>query len=115
MWRAKGHLSEQSLEHKSLTNTKLITQGFITAVANPKGWAFMIAVLPPFISIGKPISLQLATLVVIIMCSEFLSMLAYASGGKSLRLLLNRGNNARWMNRIAGTLLGGVGFWLALS
>ena len=28
---------------------KLASQGFITAIANPKGWAFMVTLLPPFI------------------------------------------------------------------
>jgi threonine/homoserine/homoserine lactone efflux protein len=46
------------------------------------------------------------------MTTEFLSMLAYATGGKSLRLFLSRGDNIKWMNRIAGSLMGLVGIWL---
>ncbi|GAC07079.1 MAG: LysE family translocator [Alteromonadaceae bacterium] len=92
---------------------KLASQGFITAIANPKGWAFMISLLPPFISVTKSLSGQLTVLVGLIMLSEFLCMLIYATGGKSLRLFLNRGNNIRWMNRIAGSLLVGLGCWLA--
>jgi homoserine/homoserine lactone efflux protein len=65
--------------------------------------------------LDKPINIQLAVFVGIIMCSEFICMLAYASGGKSLRLFLNRGNNLCWLNRIAGGLLIGVGLWLALG
>ncbi|HDY93548.1 MAG TPA: LysE family translocator, partial [Pseudoalteromonas sp.] len=37
---------------------------------------------------------------------------AYATGGKSLRLFLARGDNIKWMNRIAGSLMGLVGIWL---
>ena len=92
---------------------KPASQGFITAIANPKGWAFMISLLPPFISVTKSLSGQLTVLVGLIMLSEFLCMLIYATGGKSLRLFLNRGNNIRWMNRIAGSLLVGLGCWLA--
>lgn len=51
----------------------------------------------------------------VIMVTEFLSMLAYATGGKSLRLFLTRGNNIQWMNRIAGSLMVAVGVWLALG
>ena len=73
----------------------------------------MISLLPPFISVTKSLSGQLTVLVGLIMLSEFLCMLIYATGGKSLRLFLNRGNNIRWMNRIAGSLLVGLGCWLA--
>ncbi|MFQ3251570.1 MAG: homoserine/homoserine lactone efflux protein [Glaciecola sp.] len=115
MWLAKGDLSQDSLKHSQLTGINLISQGYITAVANPKGWAFMVSILPPFIDVEKPIALQFSVLLVIIMLSEFLCMLIYASGGKGLKRLLSRGNNVIWLNRIAGSLLACVGIWLALS
>ncbi|MFT5837592.1 MAG: homoserine/homoserine lactone efflux protein [Flavobacteriales bacterium] len=104
--------AEQSL---SLSRYALISQGFVTAIANPKGWAFMLSILPPFIEVSQPITYQLLALVGIIMLSEFICMLIYASGGRSLKTLLNKGNNIRWMNGISGTLLIGVGIWLALG
>lgn len=91
-----------------------MSQGFITAIANPKGWAFMISLLPPFINIDKSVSHQMIVLIGIILCTEFISMLAYATGGKSLRLFLSKGNNVRFLNRIAGTLMIAVGIWLAM-
>ena len=42
-------------------------------------------------------------------------MMAYAAGGKGLRLFLSRGDNVKWMNRIAGSLMIAVGIWLALG
>jgi threonine/homoserine/homoserine lactone efflux protein len=115
MWRAKRQRFNTEQLMPIPSNFALAAQGFITAIANPKGWAFMISLLPPFLTLDKPISMQLAVLVGIIMCSEFLCMLAYASGGKSLRLFLNRGDNLVWLNRIAGALLLAVGLWLALG
>ena len=115
MFVAKTHIDSLKNTKIDPNNMVLISQGFITAIANPKGWAFMISLLPPFLNMDKPLTIQLAVLVGIIMCSEFICMLAYASGGKSLRLLLNKGNNLRWLNRIAGSLLIGVGVWLALG
>jgi threonine/homoserine/homoserine lactone efflux protein len=99
----------------TLSRFALVSQGFVTAIANPKGWAFMLSILPPFIEVTQPITYQLFVLVSIIMLSEFICMLIYASGGKGLKTLLNKGNNIRWMNAISGTLLIGVGIWLALS
>jgi threonine/homoserine/homoserine lactone efflux protein len=42
-------------------------------------------------------------------------MIIYASGGNTLRKFLQKGDNVRLMNRIAGTLMLGVGVWLALG
>ena len=75
----------------------------------------MISLLPPFINVEHEVAPQLIILVSIIMLTEFSSMMVYASGGKSLRLFLSRGDNIKWMNRIAGTLMIAVGFWLALG
>ena len=115
MWRANANLSQNDINNRQLSANNLISQGYVTAVANPKGWAFMVSILPPFISVDKPIALQFSVLLIIIMLSEIICMLIYANGGKGLKRLLNRGNNAVWLNRIAGSLLAGVGIWLALS
>ena len=115
MWRAKGKMSVNTHSPSDVSRQSLFTQGFITAVANPKGWAFMIALLPPFINVDQAVAPQLFILLSVIMITEFVSMLAYATGGKSLRLFLARGDNIKWMNRIAGSLMMLVGVWLALD
>ncbi len=115
MWRAKGKMANLDNTSSQISNRALITQGFVTAIANPKGWAFMISLLPPFISVDQAIAPQLMVLLSIIMMTEFFSMLAYASGGKTLKLFLSRGDNIKWMNRIAGSLMICVGLWLALG
>jgi len=115
MWRTKQKMAIISELEVKTSRMSLISQGFITAIANPKGWAFMISLLPPFINVDYAVGPQLAALLGIIMITESVSMLAYASGGKSLRLFLSRGDNIRWMNRIAGSLMIFVGFWLALG
>lgn len=112
MWRAKGKMSVDTSKPSDESRKSLFTQGFVTAIANPKGWAFMISLLPPFISVEHAVAPQLLVLLGVIMTTEFLSMLAYATGGKSLRLFLARGDNIKWMNRIAGSLMGLVGIWL---
>ncbi|MEM5480929.1 LysE family translocator [Pseudoalteromonas fuliginea] len=115
MWRAKGKMSVDTSKPSDVSRQSLFTQGFVTAIANPKGWAFMISLLPPFISVEHAVAPQLLVLLSVIMVSEFVCMLAYATGGKSLRLFLSRGDNIKWMNRIAGSLMAAVGIWLALG
>jgi len=115
MWRAKGKMSIDTSKPNDVSRQSLFAQGFVTAIANPKGWAFMISLLPPFISVEYALAPQLLVLLSVIMVSEFICMLAYATGGKSLRLFLARGDNIKWMNRIAGSLMAAVGVWLALG
>ncbi len=99
----------------SISATSLAFQGFITAIANPKGWAFFIALLPPFINQTKPLVAQISVLLAIILTLEFICLIIYAGGGNTLRKFLQKGDNVRLMNRIAGTLMLGVGVWLAFG
>ncbi len=117
MWQSKGKLAlsggnnEVHVGH----NWDLLMQGFVTAIANPKGWAFMISLLPPFIDSSQPLTLQLTLLVAIIMTFEFICMTIYATGGKGLKRLLSQANNIQVMNRISGSLMMAVGIWLFVS
>ncbi|KOO11407.1 threonine transporter RhtB, partial [Vibrio xuii] len=111
MWRSRGKLAINMEEATQAPQSDwdLVVQGFVTAIANPKGWAFMISLLPPFIDQSVALAPQLVILVSIILCFEFLCMTLYATGGKGLKRVLGHSQNVRLMNRIAGTLMMGVG------
>lgn len=117
MWRSRGRMAIPSELDTGppAGRWQLALQGFVTAVANPKGWAFFMVLLPPFLDSNRPLAHQLALLIVVILTIEFASMLVYATGGKTLRSVLGKSGNVRLMNRIAGTLMIGVGVWLALG
>jgi threonine/homoserine/homoserine lactone efflux protein len=116
MWRSKGKMALKANNEDHQTSIgALISQGFITAIANPKGWAFFIALLPPFLNPEQALTQQLVGLIAIILTLEFSCLLIYATGGRTMRTLLMQSGNVRLMNRIAGTLMMGVGIWLALS
>lgn len=117
LWQAKGKMAvtaDQDVE-TSISRTELATQGFVTAIANPKGWAFTVSLLPPFINTELALLPQLSVLIAIILLSETLFMLIYATGGKSLRRLLQHGNQLKRLNQISGTLMIMVGIWLAFG
>ncbi|MCC9626003.1 LysE family translocator [Thalassospira sp. MA62] len=117
LWRSRGRMaiSGDVQDMRTASASGLAMQGFVTAIANPKGWAFMISLLPPFISLDHPIAPQLSVLVAIILMTELLCMTMYATGGRSLRKFLEKSGNVRLLNRIAGTLMIAVGVWLATS
>ena len=120
MWRARGRMvlaapKEGDGAAPVPSRRALALQGFVTAAANPKGWAFCIALLPPFIDDSAPLAPQLTAMLAIILLLETLCLLIYASGGRTLSRLLQRGDSVRLINRIAGTLMLGVGGWLAFG
>ena len=93
----------------------LAGQGFITAVANPKGWAFFLAMTPGFINYDIALGPQMMALVSIILIIEFTSLMLYAAGGQVLGKLLLNSDNVLLLNRVAGSLMVCVGVWLAMS
>ncbi len=118
LWRSRGKLAipETGESANALASPlQLAVQGFLTAVANPKGWAFFMVLLPPFLDSSRPLAPQLSILVAAILMIELMSLILYATGGKTLSKLLSNGRNVRLINRLAGTLMMGVGVWLALG
>lgn len=116
MWLSRGKMA-LNLEGSNFNVSKknLAMQGFITAIANPKGWAFFIALLPPFIDKNLAFAPQLSVLIILILLLEFSCLIIYASGGSTLRKLLQNSSNVKLLNKIAGTMMIGIGIWLALT
>jgi threonine/homoserine/homoserine lactone efflux protein len=114
-WRAEPLRPEQLAGDGRRTPSSLITQGFVTAVSNPKAWGFFVALLPPFVDQSRPLAPQLLALLATMLIIEFVSLQIYAHGGRALSEQLHRRGRARWLNRIAGSLMAGVGVWLALG
>lgn len=116
MWLSRGKMAINLDEcNYSISKKSLAIQGFVTAIANPKGWAFFIALLPPFIDETLPMTSQLIVLIVMILLLEFSCLVIYASGGKTLRKLLQNSSNVRLVNKVAGSLMMLIGVWLASS
>ncbi len=108
-------LEPGSLLLVNISPKTLMVQGFVTAIANPKGWAFMISLLPPFISSTKPFLPQIIILVFIILTTEFFCLVLYSNGGRVLTRFLEKKGNLRLMHRISGLAMAGVGIWLAFG
>jgi homoserine/homoserine lactone efflux protein len=116
MWQAKGKLSiDTGGRTENISKKRLLQQGFITAISNPKGWAFMVSLLPPFINSQQALAPQLIILVTIILLSEFVCMTLYATGGKTLANYLTKNNKISLLNKISGGLMFIVAIWLLLG
>jgi len=116
MWLSRGKMALNLNDcNFNISKKSLAMQGFVTAIANPKGWAFFIALLPPFIDKNLPMFSQLPVLILLILSLEFLCLIIYATGGKTLRKLLQNSSNVRLINKVAGSMMMGIGIWLALT
>jgi threonine/homoserine/homoserine lactone efflux protein len=98
-----------------LENTRasaLALLGFVTAVSNPKGWAFLLALLPAFVAANTPLLPQFAIMLAIMLTTEFFSMTAYATGGQWLAMRLSNTQGLLNANRVAASMLGLAALWV---
>ena len=113
LWNTKEHFASGT-KGVTLGPLALLALGFSTAVMNPKGWAFMIALLPGFISAERDLAPQLVVLLSVVVVSEFLSMSLYASGSRWLGRLLKDDHNLVIVNRLAAIMMLLVAGWVLL-
>lgn len=114
LWRAHDHFGASRYEG-DIGRGALTLLGFTTAIMNPKGWAFMLALLPGFTDSTRPLVPQLGIFLAVMLTTEFLSMTLYALGGRQLRHLLGQDKNLSVLNRVAAVLMVAVSAFVLLS
>ena len=105
----------EAIKARNLENTSpmaLAILGYITAVSNPKGWAFLIALLPGFVASDGPLFPQFLIMMGIMLTTEFISMTVYATGGQWLASRLSDGSGVMNANRIAAGMLTLAALWV---
>ena len=105
----------EAMKARNLENTSpmaLAILGYITAVSNPKGWAFLIALLPGFVASDGPLFPQFLIMMGIMITTEFISMTVYATGGQWLARRLSDGSGVMNANRIAASMLTLAALWV---
>jgi len=110
-WQSRVNAAFDSTA-KAVGTANLISQGFLTAVANPKAWAFLAALLPPFLDADKPLFQQGAILIALMIVIEFSCLLIYAQGGRRLSKYLQDRGLGQWLNHIAASMMIVVALWL---
>ena len=90
----------------------LMVLGYVTAISNPKGWAFLMALLPGFVIADAPLLPQFAIMLIIMLSTEFISMTAYATGGQWLAQRLSSNTGLFSVNKIAASMLLLAALWV---
>ena len=104
LWTQAAKFDRREAQSR-LTPRALLTLGYVTAVINPKGWGFMIALLPGFMSVDYSTPQQLATFLGVMLPSELLSMTLYATSGSGLRRFLRTDQHLANLNKVAAALM----------
>jgi threonine/homoserine/homoserine lactone efflux protein len=90
----------------------LVLLGYVTAISNPKGWAFLMALLPGFVQNNAALYPQFVAMLIIMLSTEFIAMTTYATGGQWLAKRLADTKGLMNANRVAATMLGLAGLWV---
>ena len=105
----------ETIESRDLKKTHpmaLAILGYVTAVSNPKGWAFLMALLPGFVSMDASLVPQFMIMMGIMLTTEFISMTAYATGGQWLASRLSGSKGIVNANRVAASMLTLAALWV---
>ncbi len=113
-WRAATDIAGTN-RAASLTEQQLVVQGFVTATSNPKGWIFLAALLPAFVDPERAVMPQALVMLPIMAVIEFVSLLLYATGSRTLRELLVRRGLGHWLHHLSAAMMFGIAAWLVLS
>jgi threonine/homoserine/homoserine lactone efflux protein len=113
MMRSHASLHLAAQRERWLSAKQLISQGFITATSNPKGWAFFVALMPPFIDSELPLVPQMSGYLLVVIAIEFASLLMYASSGQFLKTLFSDGRALHRIMLFSGSCIALIGGCMA--
>ncbi|EED36133.1 homogentisate export protein [Luminiphilus syltensis NOR5-1B] len=104
LWHADDSLHRQRIE-RGVPPLSLFALGLTTALFNPKGWAFTMALLPGFIAFDASLAPQVSLFVAVMLSTEFASMSLYAGGGGWLRKRLGQEHQFALLSKTAAVLM----------
>lgn len=91
----------------------LVTRAFLINASNPKGIVFMLAVLPQFIDLQRPLAAQYLICLATLLFTDIVVMCGYTLLAAKVLSALRDPGHLRWINRCFGGLFVGAGLLLA--
>ncbi len=105
-WRALAvpMVAEDKTGSTPPSRRALIWRAWLVNAVNPKGTAFMLAVVPQFLDLSKPLALQYLVIVATLSFTDLVVMAGYTALAARVLSLLKSPKQIRWMNRSFGSL-----------
>jgi homoserine/homoserine lactone efflux protein len=91
----------------------LVLRGWVVNALNPKGTVFLLAVVPQFLDLGRPLAAQYATIGATLAFTDLVVMAGYTVLAARVLRLLRSPAQMRLMNRTFGGLFVAAGALLA--
>jgi len=112
-WRASdAPLVAQAADGAARSRRELVIRGWAINAVNPKGTVFLLAVVPQFIDLARPLWPQYLVIAGSLSFTDLVVMAGYTSLAARVLRALDQPHHVRWMNRtfgglfvVAGTLL----------
>lgn len=104
-WRAPVRTVQAiDAERTRVSRRSLILRGWGLNAVNPKGTAFMLAVVPQFIDPARPLALQYAVIGATLVFTDLVVMAGYTALASHVLAVLKSPRQVRTMNRLFGSL-----------
>ncbi len=104
-WRAPVRtLQAVEAERTLVSKRALVVRGWGINAVNPKGTAFMLAVVPQFIDPSRPLALQYAVIGATLVFTDLVVMAGYTALASRVLAVLKSPRQVRAMNRLFGSL-----------
>jgi len=113
-WRAPAvPLAAQPEGSVPVTRRQLVLRGWAINAVNPKGTVFMLAVVPQFLDLARPLLPQYAVIAATLVFTDLVVMALYTLMAARVLRALRSSAQVRGMNRVFGGLLMGMAALLA--
>lgn len=103
-WTAKTQSIDIQTEQPTKSIPKLILNGFLVNMSNPKAIVFLLAVLPQFLDLSKPQPLQYVIMAVTMISIDLIVMAGYTGLAAKVLRLLKSPKQQKIMNRTFAVL-----------
>lgn len=112
-WRASDEPLVAHSDLRSLTRGGLVLRGWVVNALNPKATLFLMAVVPQFLDLSRPLLPQYAIIAASLSFTDLIVMGGYTALAAKVLRTLNEPHHVRWLNRTFGGLFVVAGTVLA--
>lgn len=84
--------------------SELIMRGCLINITNPKGTVFLLAVVPQFLDLRAPLTIQYATIAATLCLTDLVAMGCYTTLAARMLKVLRSPRRIRWLNRSFGAM-----------
>lgn len=98
-WTAPSQSIDIQVEHQQKSISKLLLNGFVVNITNPKAIVFLLAVLPQFLDLAKPQPSQYMIMATTMVSIDLIVMAGYTGLASKVLRLLKSSKQQKFMNR----------------